>query len=112
MTTTLITETVQVWRAPVVADSYNQQVRSWPGTQVATGRASVQPRFGLEDIQDRQTTTETFRLISDDAAIFGLLTTDRIVWRGRTLEVDGVPQMWYHRQVWHHMEANLRVVTG
>lgn len=112
MATTLITETVQVWRAPIVAGSYNQQVRNWPGIQVALGRASVQPRFGLEDIQDRQTTMETFRLISDDAALEGLLTTDRIVWRDRTLEVDGVPQKWYYRRALHHLEANLRVVTG
>lgn len=110
---TLMNDTVQVLRAPVVEDAYHSQTRNWSAaTVVATGLAAVQPGFSDENSDDRQTTISTWRLISDSTDLYGILPTDRILWQGKTFEVDSEASMWRWRNADHHIEVNLREVHG
>lgn len=116
MPTTLIQDTVEIWRAPIATDEYNSQYRDWDNaTRVATGRASVQPSFGQELTVDRQTVIDTYRLYTDDPVLMAtgvILATDRVVYQGLTLEVDNAPHLWRHRGADHHLEVALRKVDG
>jgi hypothetical protein len=110
---TLIQDTCSILRAPTTVDAYMSTVYDWDAaTVVASGRCSIQPGFSDEIPEDRQTVTTTWRLITDDSALFGLLATDRIQWEGRTFEVDSIAMLWRHYQQNHHIEANLREVQG
>lgn len=110
---TLIQDTVQVLRAPTTVDAYNSLVRDWDNATVAaTGLASVQHSFSTENVDDRQTTTTTLRLISADVNLFGIRATDRIVWQGQTFDVDSEVMLWRWYGADHHIELFLREVSG
>lgn len=110
---TLIQDTVQVLRAPTTVDDYHSEIRDWDNaTVVATGLGSVQPSFSAENVDDRQTTTSTWRLITADSALYGILPTDRILWQDHTFDVDSEPLMWRWFNADHHIEVFLREVNG
>ena len=110
---TLINDSVEVLRAPVVEDDYHSQVRNWDAAVVAlTGLASVQPGFSTENPNDRQTTVTTWRLISADAVLFDIEPTDRIRWQGNVFEVDSEPMLWRWFNRDHHIELYMREVHG
>jgi hypothetical protein len=115
MTTSIIgnSDIVDVIRGNVVRDEYNADFIDWSNPQiVATGRASVQHFLTTEDDSDRQTTTEGLRLISDDPTLFDFLPTDRVVYAGKTYEVDAEIQQWRLFGRIHHIEVYLRRVVG
>lgn len=110
---TLMRDECSILRAPTTLDTYNSTVYDWDSaTTVATGRCSIQPGFSDEIPEDRNTVTTTWRLITDDTALYVLLPTDRIVWEDRTLDVDSIAMLWRHLGGVHHIEAVLREVQG
>lgn len=116
MTTSIVrnSDIVSVVRANKVKDDYNSFFLDWTAPAVvANGRASVQHFLTTEDDTDRQTTTEGLRLVSDDPALFDVFgPEDRIVYDGRTYEVDAEIQKWRLFGRVHHIEVYLKRVVG
>lgn len=110
---TLLQDECSILRAPTTVDAYMSTIYDWDNAVVvATGRCSIQPGFSDEVPEDRQTVVTTWRLITDDPALYVLRATDRVVWQGRTLDVDSLGMLWRHRSADHHIEATLREVQG
>lgn len=105
---------IDVLAPSMVEDEYHSLVEDWTTPViVASGRASIQNYLATEDDVDRQTTTEGFRLISDDPALFGVIqATHRIDYNGEILEVTSPEQMWRLFSREHHIELFLRRVDG
>jgi hypothetical protein len=105
---------IQVYRAPIVEDEYNREVRDWSSaTVVASGRASIQHYLALEEDIDRQTVTEGARLFTDDPAMQGqILAEDRVLYQGRYWEVTSPPQEFRFFSRYHHTEMFVRITDG
>lgn len=105
---------VSVLRGVNKRDEYNSEYIDWSDPEViVSAKGSVQNFLGTEDDTDRQTTTEGNRLISDDPALFEvMLPTDRILYDGKTFEVDSEIQLWRLFGRAHHIEVNLKRVVG
>lgn len=116
MATSIIrnSDIVSILRAVETLDEYNAKYLDWTTpTVVASGRASVQHFLTTEDDTDRQTTTEGLRLVSDDPALFDVFgPEDRILYDGRTYEVDAEIQKWRLFGRIHHIEVYLKRVVG
>lgn len=105
---------VEVIRPAKILDEYNSDVVDWSNSSVvAEGRASIQDFLATEDDTDRQTVTEGLRLISDDPALFDVITPDdRIRYIGTDYEVDAPIQKWRLFGRIHHIEVYLKRVVG
>ena len=105
---------ISVYRAPVVIDEYNREVRDWSSaTVVATGRASIQHYMALEEDIDRQTETEGARLFTDDPSMKGVIdAVDRVLYDGRYWEVTSPAQEYRLFSRYHHSEMFVRLVEG
>jgi len=113
----LLVDSADVIRAPVVLNEYGQEVRDWDNpTLVGVVSCSIQPASYNENTEDRQTTTDEWMLYSSDSVAYGILAPDRIVWRGQTLEVASDVQLWRFGDgspaTDHHVELRLKLVTG
>lgn len=104
-------------RAPLAEDRYRNKKRDWDNAQFTemTG-VNIQPA-GVpvrsdEDTDDRQTTVTAWNLQTPEGVDLDLLETDRILFDGMTLEVDGKVGRWpdpFGPGV-HHVEARLKEV--
>lgn len=98
-------------RAPLVTDSKGNQLRDW--VNAATSRnipAWVQPLTSAEQTLNQDRVVSRWRIFLDPAA--DVQATDRVVWNGRTFQVDGEIQAWDNGYGTHHLEGFLRSVTG
>lgn len=115
MRTTIVanSDVVQIIQGHEEVDEYNSTFTSWDTpTVVASGRATIQHFMSSEEDVDRQTTIEGLRLISDDPALFNFMAEHRVIYAGRTYEVDGEIQQWRFFSRVHHIEVYLRRVIG
>jgi hypothetical protein len=110
----LAVETVTVIRAPLVADRYGGQVRDWTAAvRTDVDGVSIQPTVSTEDVRDRELLVSRYTLFTTRGRDIDLLATDRIQWNGLVLQVDGDPNRWAAPGGGlHHLEANLKQVTG
>jgi hypothetical protein len=114
--TLLFNQSVIRLRAPLVEDRYRNKKRDWGSAAPATFEGvNVQPASvpvsSDEETLDRQTTVTHWVLQSPEGVDLDLLETDRIVFDGMTLEVDGKVGRW--SSPWggvHHVEARLKEV--
>ncbi|UQI44636.1 head-tail adaptor protein [Streptomyces sp. HU2014] len=91
---------VEVQRAEVVESSYSRR-RDWTKARtIWAGRASVQPARASEVAgPDRETAQDRVIVyLPLDAAVD---STDRLLWGGRTYDVDGTPMRWTHGSLRH-----------
>lgn len=106
-------DTIQIIRGTVTTDQYGSERIDWSSVTVhASGKATIQHFTSTEEDMDRQTTIEGLRLVSDDKRLFDFLPTDRVVYAGKTYEVDGEIQLWRLFGKPHHVEVYLRRVVG
>lgn len=103
------TQTVKVWRAPLVSD-HGTQVSDWNNavSHEVTG-VSVQPRGGSVDLINRYAVTTVLIVFAEITA--DVLDTDRIEHGGVTYLLDG-PVARYETGVLDHLEIPLRRVEG
>lgn len=104
-------------RAPLVEDRYRNKKRDWDNAEHTemTG-VNIQPAGvpvrSEEETDDRQTTVTAWNLQTSEGVDLDLLETDRILFDGMTLEVDGKVGRWpdpFGPGV-HHVEARLKEV--
>ncbi|WP_338683944.1 hypothetical protein QD712_25840 [Streptomyces acidiscabies] len=104
-------------RAPLVEDRYRNKKRDWSSAQhTRIDGVNVQPAGAParseEDTDDRQTTVTAWVLQTPEGVDLDLLETDRIIFDGMTMEVDGKPARWpdpFGPGV-HHVEARLKEI--
>lgn len=109
----LTADSVVILRAAYVVDKYGNpsSVRDWANaTRTTVSRVSVQPYTQNEEIGDRTATITQWRLFTRSS--IDLLATDRIEYDGMTLEVEGEVGRWRFAGRVHHVEAQLRRVSG
>ncbi|WP_326792050.1 hypothetical protein OHA79_09620 [Streptomyces sp. NBC_00841] len=108
-------QSVTILRAPLVIDKYGNpsSVRDWArATTTVVNGVSVQPSAGTEIDADRQTVISGWRLFTRTGVDIDLLPTDRVVSDGVTAEVDGEVARFRLSGRVHHVEAQLKRVTG
>ena len=115
MTVSFKTQTVTVVRAPLVTDRYNAQVRDWANaTSTPLTDCRVQPLAasgGLIIEPGRDAVVTRWKLLAPDGA--DVLASDRIVWQGKTYEVDGDVELWSSPTgSLAHVEGLLKRVEG
>jgi hypothetical protein len=111
-------DTAVVLRAPITTDRYGAETRDWAAaTETVLTGITMQPlgsrtvRATVEDTEDREWTSEKYILAAPSTA--DLLATDRVLWQGITLEMDGPSQLWPGPDgQLHHYEAALRRLAG
>ncbi|PWG13894.1 hypothetical protein DF268_08460 [Streptomyces sp. V2] len=104
-------------RAPVTEDRYHNKKRDWGSAQHAQiDGVNVQPAGAPvrseEGTDDRQTTVTSWVLQTPEGVDLDLLETDRIIFDGMTMEVDGKVARWpdpFGPGV-HHAEARLKEI--
>lgn len=104
---------VQVLTASTVEDPYGgtgSEV-SWTSPTVGAAiPASVQPRTGTEESQDRAQAIGDWRaFLYPDAAV---TTANRLRWNGRDFEIHAVMPWRDLRARAHHIELDLSIVEG
>jgi head-tail adaptor len=103
-------DTVDVLRASSTTDRYGNDVAGTWATHLSDVPAVVQPANTSENVVDRDTVVTRYRLhIGPDTDITAL---DRIVWRGRTFDIDGDLEQHSRKGTPHHLEAFLRGTSG
>lgn len=96
-------------RAPLVTGPYGNELYDWPNATSVDYAAEVQPVSSTEDVVNQPQTVTRWRMfLLPDANV---KATDRIVWAGLTLEVDGEVEQWRPRGRLHHFEAVLKRVS-
>lgn len=103
------TVTIQV--ATTAANRYGDAERSFAAPVTRTANAFVQPVYGTEqNTVEGDTLTGQYFMITDDAELSGY---DQVIWEGNTYQVVGPPNRWdIPTTGFHHLEAQLRLVTG
>lgn len=104
-------------RAPLVEDRYKNKKRDWDNAQrTEVVGVNIQPAGAPvrseEETGDRQTTVTAWNLQTPEGVDLDLLETDRVLFDGMTLEVDGKVGRWpdpFGPGV-HHVEARLKEV--
>lgn len=103
--------TVTRLRASLVPDRRGDDRRDWPNAVESEGlRAWVQQRSAAEVIEPARDEDRSSWLMF--SPVNDWLTADRVVWRGRTFEIDGEPNVLETRRGFHHVEAVLLLVAG
>jgi hypothetical protein len=108
-------QSITVLRAPAVVDRYGNpsSVRDWgAATSVTYNAVSVQPDISNESAGDRPLVVTGWRVFSARGTDVDVLPTDRILYNGVTLEVDGEVGRWEFAGRLHHVEFRLKRVTG
>lgn len=103
---------VTVVRAAVVTGPYGSAQENWAAaTRTADVPANVQPIGSTEDVVAQQRTETRWRVFLPVTA--DVLTSDRIEWDSRTLEVVGEVERWDQGSPRsHHKLAVVRGVSG
>lgn len=113
----MFSDVVVVVRAVTVRDRWDNDVLDWDNAnrRVVTD-VVVLPTMQIEDAAGvRVALSSGWRLYSRPGIDVDLLATDRVEWDGMSLEVIGDVARWPHpirRGHIHHIEAELRKVTG
>lgn len=111
----LMTDTLEILRAPATITSYGETIYKLADAAViASGLGSCQLYFSTEYSIDRETSSRTGRIITDDYAILsaGVVVTDWIRVNGvEVFEIDGPPMDWTLRGL-HHHEINIKHIEG
>jgi hypothetical protein len=104
--------TVTVQRASSSSDRYGNSEPDWSAPSEAEVRAFVQQRTlpGEQHADGRQVVVTGWVAFMDPAT--AIAAGDRVVWDGRTFEVDGVPGSMWTTTAAHHLEVALRTVDG
>lgn len=102
--------TVTIVRPASGVDGYGDPSEDWGQTTSTWSAAWVQPRSTSEVNGGRTAVlTEWMAFLPEDAPI---AAGDRLVWEGRTYEVDGEPAVLWNPSGPHHVEASLKRITG
>lgn len=94
-------------------DSYDYGVEPIPVPDLVALQPVSSSESGAPD--NRHTTTQTFRLITQPGVDLDLAPIDRVVWAGRELDVVSEVLRWPHPMLAdavHHLEATLQLVKG
>jgi hypothetical protein len=114
----LFTETIVVLRAPTTGrDSQGNVVRDWSAAARTTYRqVSVQPRTSTESRGEPRSRTVTgWRIQSRAGVDIDVVSTDRVEWADKVLEVLGDVDRWPHPirpGSVHHVEFDVQRVRG
>lgn len=103
-------DTVDVLRAEPTTDRYQNTVAGSWTTHLEAVPAVVQPADTSENVIDRDTVVTRYRL--HIGASTDITSGDRVVWQGRTFDVDGDLELHSRKGTPHHFEAFLRVTSG
>lgn len=103
-------DTATIQRASTSADPYGGAGTepSWTTPTTTDTACSIQPRTSTEPGTDRELVVGGW--VGYFPAEADLRHTDRVLWRGRTLTVDGDVAPWVQAGRVHHLEAPLREV--
>jgi hypothetical protein len=105
-------QTVTVLDAPLTAGPYNEQTRDWPAaTQTVIGRVTCDYTGSVEVQNASDQTTTTARLFLPPRAM-RVTEWMRVVWQGRTWEVDGVTADFEQAGPLSGQVVDLREVAG
>jgi hypothetical protein len=98
---------VVVQRAPIVQNPRTgNEDRDWSAaTSSGPMAADVQPAGQSELNDNRQLTISRWTVVCDPADI---LSTDRVLWRGGTFNVDGEVGVFMRHGVPHHLEFTVK----
>lgn len=111
----LMTDTIELLRADRIITNYGESVYNLAdAVVVASGLGSCQLYFSTEYDIDRDTTSRTGRVITDDFSIMSAnpLPSDWIRVNGSEVyQVDGLPMDWSLRGL-HHHEINIKHIEG
>lgn len=104
---------VEIWRAPLIKDSYGKH-RDWDNAErVASFPASFQPYRALqwtsEDNNNRDTVVTRYKLITK--TIMEVEPTDRVFVDNEWWEIDGDPGVWDVPLRSANMKLELRKVS-
>lgn len=103
-------ETVTVLNAPLSTDEYGSQVRDWDAAvPTVVQRVTVDPVAGQETTSASDQTVTSMRAIM--AVNVPVTEFSRMVWLGRTWEVDGRPDI-YRGGPLAHLSVVLKEVRG
>lgn len=103
--------TVTRLRPPLVEDRRGDERRDWPNAEATPDlRVWVQQRSATEQVDATRDEQRTSWLMF--SGVNDWLTTDRVLWQGRTFEVDGEPQVLQTPRGFHHVEVSLLRVAG
>ncbi|MFJ8750456.1 hypothetical protein ACIREO_14150 [Streptomyces sp. NPDC102441] len=108
-------DSVMRLRADFVVDRYGNASteRDWPNAeQQAIAGVNVQPDSSLELVGERTSVTTAWRLIGPKGRDLDVLRTDRLVFDGMTLEVDGELARYRYAGRVHHVELRMVRVSG
>lgn len=110
-------DTVTVVRATTGTDQYGNDTRDWAtATRTTVAQVAVLPTTQVEDAAGNRIALSTgWRVFTAPGTDVDLQATDRVEWNGITLEVIGEVARWPHPirpGAVHHVEADLRRVTG
>lgn len=110
--TSLMVHDVTLVRAGSTESRYGDSVKDWASSTSTTSKGWVSQRAREEVLDGREAqTTEWVLFLPAGTDVTGL---DRVEWEGLTFEVDGpANDAWSPRMnAVHHIEINLRRVTG
>lgn len=93
-------------RATSTTDRYGNDVLDWTTPAEVTISCTIQPADSSENVVDRDTVVTRYRLFCAPGT--DVVSSDRLVWRGRTFEVDGDLEEHSRKGTPHHLEAFLR----
>lgn len=103
-------DTVTIERASTSTDdAFGNPTNSWSALAEDVP-AVVQPVGSAEQVADRDTVTTRYRMHCDPDV--DITAQDRVVWRGRTFQVDGDVEQHSRRGAAHHQEMFLRTATA
>lgn len=102
--------TVTIHRPAAATDAYGDPSVDWNDSTSTTSAAWVQPRTSSEDNDNRAAISSGWMVFLPDGT--DVHAADRVVWDGRTYEVDGEPAVLWNPSGPHHVEAPLKRITG
>lgn len=109
MTFPLLTQTLTVWRAPLLTD-HGADRRDWDNAASHTvADVSVQPTGGVVDRINRTSTTSLFLVIADDPDV-DVVEGDRPDIDGVRYDLDGPVRRW-RTGILDHAEFALKAVS-
>lgn len=97
-------------RAAEETDRYGNTVGAWDTPDELVFACIIQPADTSETLVDRDTVVTRWSLHC--ASSVDITPLDRVVWKDRTLAVDGDLELHCRKGVPHHLEAFLRGTSG
>lgn len=100
------------WIQPAsTTNSYGDTVTDWSEDAVTstTINVMIEQKTSTEQRDGRDVTVTTLALFTNELAVDA---AHRIVWDGRTYEIEGEPAVIQTPRGPHHLEATIRIVEG